>query len=374
VPTTIASILAGRNAGRVDIPILGDSVTEGYGASAFTTRYVEQLNTLARQAYPTTAGGSSGGLGLIPLAPVISMLFTWPVAGDTAGGAIDVGPIRYSVWESASEGSAARTWTAPAGTTSVRLMYFDSAAAGTFSYQVGAGAATDVSNSGAGVDGALTAPIPIGGGEVLTIAWVSGNVFLHGIVHYAGDEGSGITFHACGHSGSTASTASSGWMQTGSGFDWRPAIASLIPAAGAFGVFLGLNDASASVGDETAAQFQADLENMYAYLRGNAALASLPLLAVVPYDAGITYADAGGYPAYVAAVEAAAAHDGNAQVVNLGATMPSYAADPAYYYNSVHPNDSGHLLVAQIIEGALAPPAPPSPGASAVPAFLTMST
>ena len=354
--TTIAQVLAGRNSSRVDIPIVGDSVTEGYGASAFTTRYIEQLNTLIRSAYPTTGHGTTGGLGMIPIQDTASMLFTWPVTSTGASGTtLDIGPVRYDAWLSST---ASFQFTAPNPTTSVRIMYFNADSTtvpGTFSWQVNSGGVTDVSNSSpSGADGALTASIPMSPGDTLTVSWVSGNVFIGGIVHCNQDESTGVTFHADGHSG----WACPNWSATGSGFDWRPAISSVITGAGAFGVFLGLNDWNASVGNETAAAFQSDLEALITYLRGNATLASLPMLLVIPYESNVTYADGGGYPAYVTAIGNAAAADGNAQMVNLGATMAPVASSPGYYYDNIHPNDAGHLLAAQAIAGALQPAAP----------------
>ena len=289
----------------------------------------------------------AGGLGMVPILDIVTPPFTSPWAGS-GGTTNDVGPMRYGLWLTAA---GSYVFTAPNPTTSVRIMYYNatSGTPGTFSYQVNSGTVVNVSNSApVAIDGALTSSIPMNPGDTLTISWVSGSAFPEGVVHYAQDESTGITFHDCGHYGYTTVN----WLATGSGLDWRPSIASLISTSGAFGVFLGLNDWNTSNGDETAATFQTNLENLIAYLRGTSTLASLPMLLVIPYKSNVTYADSGGYPAYVTAIQNAATADGNAQVVNLGLTMAPVATNPGYYADTVHPNDAGRLLIAQAITGA----------------------
>ena len=206
-------------------------------------------------------------------------------------------------------------------------------------------------NPASGTDGVLIEPVTITGGQVLTISWASGYAFPEAIVHYAGDEDSGVTFHACGHGGWTCGD----WIVS-SPYDYRKAVTNLVSATpSAWAVFLGLNDANVSVGDLTASQYQTELESLISTFRSGTILAALPLLLITPYQAGITVADSGGWPAYAQAVENAAASDGNAQVVNLVTAMPSYASDPALYYDDLHPNDAGHAEIASIIAGQIAP-------------------
>jgi lysophospholipase L1-like esterase len=244
-------------------------------------------------------------------------------------------------------GAQSYTWTAPAGTTSVKIMYFDAGVAGSFTWKINSGGTTTITNAGT-LEGALSAGITITSGQVLTIAWVSGSAFPEGIIHYAGDESSGLTFHGCGHFGWNSGTGSAGWQQAGSGFDWRPAIAKL--STGAVAIMLGINDATSGGGNFTGAQFQTSITTMITYLRGNASLASLPVLLLIPYKANETVVDAGGWAAYAAALRAIEASVSQVHCIDLNYRMPSIASDTnSLYYDTVHPANAGHAVAGEIV-------------------------
>lgn len=349
--TALQVAIANRNNARVDIPVIGDSITEGQGASVPGNRWIGQANRAVRAAYPTTANGSSGGLGFIPAASTGETSYAWPVA--QVGGAgwnlgQPVGPVRAAT---AMNAAGSLTFTAPAGTTSVRVMYYNNGDGSQFSWKVGAGAATTVTVSGNTGDGALTVSIPVAAAQVLTIAWVAGTVYLEGIVHYAGDETAGITFHGCGHFGWQAGQQEgNAWNQAGfgAGFAWQPSIAALIPGAGAVGVMLGVNDAAAYA----AVPFAANMATLIAGLRGVAALASIPLLLIAPYQPSEVVVDPGGWPAYVSALRSVAAADqAGAHVIDLSYRMPSVASGwtgGELYSDAFHPTNLGHALIGEI--------------------------
>ena len=349
--TYLAAQMANRNNARCDIALIGDSVTEGNGATAFTSRYIAQLNRAIRNRYPTTANGSSGGLGFIPIGSTGETTYTWPITGP-AGSYVGVGPVRLC--KDGTSAATSYTWTAPAGTTSVKIMYFDASVAGSFTYQVNSGTVTTVTNAGAG-DGKLTADIAITSGQTLTIAWASGNCFVEGIIHYASDETSGITIHGCGHYGWNSGTGSSGWQQAAAGYDWRPSIATL--ATGAVGIMLGINDCQASGGNFNASQFATSISNLITYLRGKAALAVLPVLLFIPYQPNVSTVDPGGWAAYAAALRTVAAANSNVHVIDLNYRLPSIAsgfASGALYYDGVHPSNLGHALIGEIAGAGIA--------------------
>lgn len=349
----LRSAIANRDLSRCDIPVIGDSITEGQGATAMANRWTSRATRALRTAYPTLANGSSGGLGFIPVLNSGETTFTWPVT-RTAGSAstyIGVGPTRLA--SSMNSGNTPTfQWTAPAGTTSVKIMYFDSSVAGSFSYKVNSGATTTVTNANTG-DGKLTAAVPITGGQVLTIAWVSGNAFVEGIVHYAGDESSGITLHSCGHFGWNSGTGTSGWMQAAAGFDWRPSVAALIPSGGAVAIMLGTNDSEPAGGNFTGQQFQASLQALVTYLRGYSGLTNKPLLLVIPYQPNVTTVDPGGWAAYAAAIRAVAAANIATYVIDLNYRLPSVASGGGLYADTVHPSDLGHGLIGETVGAAL---------------------
>lgn len=347
--TRLYAAIANRDNARVDIPVIGDSITEGYGATTFTNRWIAQASRAIRGAFPTLANGSSGGLGFIPIQESGGLAsYTWPVTvsgGDP--GAAFIGPVRFSTF--CVTPGVTWAWTAPAGTTSVKIMYFDLSAAGSFTYQVNSGSTTTVSNAGAALD-ILTSPITMTGGDVLTIAYVSGEVALDGLMHYAGDEAGGITFDGCGHYG---------WAVTDwdghPGTNWFPAFNTFTPSA--FGIMLGVNDAP----EVDAPAFQSNLETFMTNLRtnvtGGTPMVTAPCLMIACYDPNETVIDPGGWPAYVTAMRAALAADtiGGA-VIDLSYRMPAIASDwdgGILYHDAFHPSNLGHALIGEIAGAAV---------------------
>lgn len=343
--TSLYAAIANRNAARVDIPVIGDSITEGQGATVFADRWIAQANRAMRAACPTTANGAAGGIGFIPLTATGETSYTWPVTLATGGASLepfDLGPVRASAH---AFGAVSWTWTAPAGTSSVRIMYFDAAVPGSFTYKIGAGGTTTVNSAGTAAE-AVTASIAITSGQVLTIAWASGDVFIDGLVHYAADEASGVTFHGCGHFGwattdwNTAEVDALNWAQCYAAF----------PDPAALAILLGVNDAISL----TAADFAAGLTTLIATVRGSAdALAGLPLILVIPYQPDEVLADPGGWAAYAAAVRSVAAADlTGAIVADLNYRLPAVASgwdDGELYTDTVHPTNLGHALIGEII-------------------------
>lgn len=351
--TALAAAIANRNSTRVDIPVIGDSITEGIGmtgAGGFAGRWVSQANRAVRAAFPTAGNGAAGGLGFIPIQSTSgSPTFTWPVTLSSGSPAVNFyGPNRGGATVTAA---ATWTWTAPAGTTSARIMYYDVfGSAGSFTYQVGSGGVTTVTRSQTATD-VLTASIPVTGGQVLTVSWASGTVFMDGIVHYAGDESSGITFHGCGHDGWDATTGAAGWNQS-SLFSWQQVFSSAFPNIAAVGIMLGVNDANTGAGNETGAQFQSNLSTLISTVRGAAtSLASIPVLLIIPYQPNVTMADPGGWAAYPAAIRAVASSVTNTAVIDLNYRMPSVASNSfggSLFYDTVHPAAPGHALIGEI--------------------------
>lgn len=342
---------------RFDIPVIGDSVTEGQGATTVGGRWVEQANRAVRLAYPTGSDTVAGSLGFIPLQTTGESSFTWPVAlaSGSAGFTAPIGPVRQAPTLGAA---GSFTWTAPAGTTSCKIMYYDVGDGSIFSWKVNAGAPTNVTqNTGSG-DGALTASIPISAGQVLTIAWVSGaSAFPEGIIPFSGDETSGVTFHACGHFGWQAGTAAdfNGWNQTGYNVPWHKSLGALIPGAGAIAIMLGINDSFYYSG----AAFQANLQALVTFLQGGlgyTGLAALPILLIIPYQPAQVF-QAGSWTPYVAAIRAVAAATANTHVIDLNYRMPSVASGFdgfALYADNYHPTNLGHALLGSIAAAGIA--------------------
>jgi lysophospholipase L1-like esterase len=352
--TLLQAAIANRNNAPCNIVVIGDSITEGVGASSFANRWVTQANRAVRDTYPASVNGTAGGLGFIPIETTGIAPFTWPITAATGTNPADftegdLGPVRQGLF---LYGTCTFTFTAPAGTTSVKVMYNDQSGAGTFSYKVGAGAATNVSNAGTNLD-ILTADIPLTSGQVLTIAWVSGSVYVDGIIHYAGDETSGITFHGCGHQGWDASAGAQGWNKPEQfSLNWIQCFNALAPSA--IMVMLGTNDQSRV----TAPVFQANLAAFIAALQAQNGLISLPLIPVITYAPAGATDDPGGWPAYAAAMRSDAAPLNASHVIDLNYRMPSVSSgfDGGALYsipNPGHPTNLGHALIGEIVAAAV---------------------
>lgn len=357
--TPLQLAIAERNTAHADILLIGDSNTEGQGATAFGNRAVAQANRAIRAAYPTTANGASGGLGFIPFGSTGETSFTWPItlASGSLGDILDLGPVRRSTGFTTS--TAVWTFTAPAGTTGVRVCYYDGSAPGGFTYQVNAGTVNTVDNTGVLLD-AHTSVIPMTAGDVLTIsATGSANCFITGIIHYAGDENSGITIHGCGHYGWTSGTQVNGWNQAETfALNWAQAFINSFPNTVALAIMLGINDADAGDGNRTGPQFQSDMQGLLDTIRGaDPALSTMPILLIPEFSPGITVADPQGWPAYVAALRGLQAADTNTRVTaDLSYRLPPVGADwqgGVLYSDNYHWSDAGSRLAGEIIAAGM---------------------
>lgn len=371
--SAFGALLATRNEQRVDIPVIGDSLVSGLFASEYSNIWVQQLNQLARAAYPTTANGSGGGLGWIPVNDIgaTANVFGsgWPVVDTTGAGPADLGPIRGA--DLILGGGGSISFTGPAGTTSAQPTYFDATPAGSMAVAKNGVTQYTITNAGTLVD--IKAPsVPMADGDVLTITYVSGVCGPTGILHFAGDENSGITFHAMGRAGWTSGTQSGiGWNvpeDEGPGLNWAQGAANSVSNAVGLIIMLGGNDGSVAIGDRTAPQYQSDLAALGATYRADSPqLATAPFLYVGEYEGQFRpWADSGGWPAYYPATAAVAAADVNATAFNLATAMiggqlalPSaYTIPfPSQYYagGGGHPNDAGELIIAEAVFSQMAP-------------------
>lgn len=350
--TKTMAALAQADKQLVSIPWIGDSLTAGHGTDGFAAGWAERLALGLRWKYARSA---TGGLGFIPLYySSTGTTYTWPVVPATGTNpadyqGADVGPVRNAM---ETYGTCTFTYTAPAGCTSVKIMYFDVNTAGVFSYKVGSGAATNVSNTATGAE-ILTADIPLTAGQVLTIAWVSGVAVVDGIFQFSGDESAGVQVSPCGNIGWNASTGADGWNAAEpNGFDWMQCYAKFPGVVPAIGIMLGANDATTY----TASQFQANLQNFITALRADTSIAALNnstgvdiLLGIEPDPTGTqTITDAGGWPAYVAASRAIAVANAHTAVFDFGYRLAGPATDIDGLYNTTtapdHWNDAGAAL------------------------------
>jgi len=96
-----------------------------------------------------------------------------------------------------------------------------------------------------------------------------------------------------------------------------------------------------------------------ALIRAQTGLSNLPCLLLTNYQLNATFIDAGGWPAYVAAIRAVAASIPYSRIIDTNYRFPSWASDFGgnyLYYNDgvgtigyAHPSDAGHALLGEIV-------------------------
>lgn len=89
---------------------------------------------------------------------------------------------------------------------------------------------------------------------------------------------------------------------------------------------------------------QANLLALITFLRGNAALANVPFLVMVP-------------PACTASaqlwVRGLPLSAGQVQIVDVAYRMPTATLAPALYFDAVHPDNAGHAFIGEVLAAAI---------------------
>ena len=348
--------LANRHYARCNVVCIGDSISEGQGATQVDRRWIARLRDNLRTRHQTT-GVSGGGRGFLGAASTGEFSFTWPatLAGSPTQGST-LGPKSQFVQLSAS----GHTITYTLNGDSTDIMWTQVPFGGTFSWRVDGGSTTNVStNGGAIVDGMLT-HISLGssGAHTLVLAWVSGSSNIDGVIEFNGDYALGLQVHDAAHYG----WQTSNWVTATAGGTASPAkaIAQLAPSAVI--ITLGVNDQFSGVAPAT---FQSSLTTIIAQLR---AVMTVPYPAIVlnmlpPRINQSSYA----YPwsQYVSAAWTVASSDtagptGGSIVsvidFTLGPTMMGADTDVHGGWaagDEVHPSDKGHGLIADTVAAFL---------------------
>jgi lysophospholipase L1-like esterase len=350
--------LANRHYARCNVVCVGDSISEGQGATQIDRRWIARLRDNLRTQHQTT-GVTGGGRGFLGVTGSGQVSFTWPTTiNGSPTPATTLGPKGQFLQLTASGQSIVYNLVGD----SADIMWTQVPFGGTFSWSVDGGGATNIStNGGAIVDGMVT-HISLGsaGAHTLTLAWVSGSSNVDGVVEYNGDYTAGIQVHDAAHYG----WQTSNWVSVTSSSTASPAkaIAALSPSL--LLITLGVNDQFAGV---TPATFQANLTTIISQLR---AAASAPYPAVVinmlperTGQSGYTYP----WSQYIGAARAVASADtggpASSSIVTvmdftlgprmLGADTDVYGGWPGG--DLVHPSDKGHSLLADTMVSFLAP-------------------
>ena len=343
--------LASRNTVRANIACIGNSVTEGNGASVFSRTWVQQLGPMLNARFPTP-GLAAHGRGYLNPAPFDP--FPWnPDAYVTNAPALTssfgFGPALLSF--DISTGPNVVTYALNG--TAADIMYLTAPGGGVFSWAVDGGAATDVDTNTTFADGVLTgAELGAAGAHTLVLRHVSGGgTFIDGVIESDGDTNSGIMVHGCGF----GSTTSAEWLAAAGNVTQPQALAALSP--GLIIIELGLNDRASGI---TPAQTGANLTALIAQQRAAYATPP-PFLLLAAYNAAL---DGPTTPAqwqqYVNAMYQVAGSDllGQVDVLDLTLRMPSTGAANTwslYYSDQIHPDDNGHQMIADALCDFLSP-------------------
>jgi lysophospholipase L1-like esterase len=331
---------------RANIVMLGDSITEGEGASDWTRRMVNRVAAGLR----ARAGIPKGGAGFIGATLTGSTTFTLPVvsAGGTVSSNDSYGPKRRAVVLNGSGDKL--TWTITG--TSVDLLYVKGTT-GVLYYSVDGGAQSTLNTAASLADGnTLRITLGLSGAHTLEVGWSSGNpVYVDGVIVYDGDESAGITVHDAGHYG----YQSAGWNTGTNSANWPKAIAALSPHV--IVIELGINDMTASVAPAT---FQTNLTTLISTLRS---------ALTTPYPPIVLHAMSGrasltAWSQYVDAMYAIAAADSGVTVCDETlrfATPGSETNLSLFVSNDVHPTDKGHAALAGWLVDFLADGLPVAP-------------
>lgn len=333
--------LATRYYRRAEVAVLGDSITEGQGATQFDRRWVNRLQAQLR-------GGAPGGRGFIASSTTGQTTFTHPAS--MAGGAVasnGYGPKRAA----ARLNAAGQSVTFTVNGTSCDVLYLQGTVTGTVSISVDGGAATVLDVKGATLLDGRKHRVTFGtrGAHTVTATWASGLAYIHGVIEYDGDENAGITVNDCGHYGWNTGAGGSGWLSATS--NWPVAVASL--GTDLVIIALGTNDP----GVVTPAESGANLAQIITLLRAGYATLGVtaPPIVLAPYGGKATAS--ANWQDFVAAQRAVADTDPLVLLADLSLRLPNAASNPVGIYADTvgHPTDKGHALIGDTLARILSP-------------------
>jgi len=345
-----SAALANRHYQRVNVAVLGDSITEGQGATQFDRRWVSKLQEQLRAHLPTS-GLAGGGRGFIAAEMTGQNSFTSPasnVGGPRASH--PYGPKRHSLVleEAGHEVSFALNGT------SCDLLYIGGTG-GSVTYSVDGGAPVVFVIPGPLLDGQKERiTFPSSGEHTLTVAWASGDSYIHGVIEYNGDEEKGIHVNDAGHYGWNTGYGSAGWLQGGfAGNFWPAGVASL--GSDLLMVALGTNDPVSGI---SPTEHKSNIEGIISKVRaGYAELGwSAPPVLLVPYGGPANTASS--WQGYVSAELEIAAEDPAVAISDLSLRLPnaSLPDDLGLYADGVgHPSDKGHSMTGDALATFMLP-------------------
>lgn len=340
-----------------DILLVDDSTGEGQ-ATTTTKPWLEntwsrRLVSILRQQCMTTPGGGPGYIPAWYACTVAGAGFVWAGSPTLDAGFSGLGCRSTKLTAAAHIGTITLS-----GLTSIDLLFTKASGGGTFSYALDGGTATQVSvaNATTAYGQRQRVTIPDTGSHVLTIAWVSGQVWFEGVMAYNGDETKGIRLWDSAHSGFRSGQFSGDDITGGgtAGHTWDRSIPSTIALA--FNG-LGLNDYGGNIGS---AVYKTRMANLNAAIRAKIG-PTVPIVMLAKYrrtdSVGVTAEASDPWANYVAALKSLAAADPYLYVIDLTARMLPASQDTLGLVtgDQVHIGNKGHRFVAHAISRQVSP-------------------
>lgn len=293
--------------------VVGDSISEGQGASVVGNRWIDKANDAIKAGYQP-AGVTGAVTGYLPGYYAVTSGWT-PYSGRTgstteyAANSLGERSVRM-----ASAGSQTYTVTG----TSADLL---AAAGGTYSWAVDGGSATNVSP---GANSKTTISLGAAGSHTITITRVAGTVTFGGVVVYNGDESSGIRVYDAAHYS---------WMTSDFDAD-LPAIYNTV-APDLVVIATGINDTQSD------AVIKANVQAMIAAVRAACAKEPAIMVAIMYQPNGRS-----DWTSTAAVLNSIAIDDPTVGIIDFYATMGTATTSGLWTGDGLHPSDSGHAFMA----------------------------
>ncbi|RFA11014.1 hypothetical protein B7R54_00135 [Subtercola boreus] len=344
----LASFYAQRNlAGsqKCTILMLGDSITEGQGATALQKGYPAQVRDILRQSY---SSGAVGGLDYIAArhqTTVAQNKQMPPEAGFDFSGT-PVNGTQYGVGRRCVPlTAAAGVGSLPAAVfTSFKLAWRSQSVGSQIKVRVDGAAWITVTADNVG-DRTYTSASYAPTSHLIEVTYGVGTAFVEGVWLFNGDENKGIHVVEGAQSGSATwqfSIASSGvstWIDSIDRFS-----PSLVTMA------WGTNDISS----KTPAQIYTDTKNVINLLRTHTAA---PILLTPPFQRATDGTNC-TWAQLRTTLQSVAAADPTVDYFDFGAYIPKLAgpggSDPDHWlYDTIHPNDAGYHEMGRVLSAKL---------------------
>lgn len=339
---------AGAASTRAKWLAIGDSVTEGHGATTRASRYAEQALATLR----TRAGVSGGGRTYNVRYNVFNESVAW--ASDSVSGngtSQTLGP--FGSRAVSLDAGQSITWTVSGS--SAEIWFAQYSGAGSFTWAVDGGGTTSV-NANNATSAYVPTTISLGsnGSHTVAVAFASGaTAYIAGLQVI--DGAGGVALYEAGLAG----VDTAGYIGGQGDYQYTPASWDVMDPH-LVTVELGLNDAFLDSADPRV--MVRNLRTLIRDIRTVSTSPSVAIIAAYTPAAGVL-ASATPWAEYADALRLLAEADGMLALVDLDANMPAATTSGTgnYVTDGLHPNNTGHALIGSLIADVVSPLTSPPP-------------